>query len=115
MLFITLLACNIFRNTESYFEPSQTSKIKLDIIVFKKYWPKENISKNFANVDRGGPRAAAASKMERFGIIVNSWKPLTVITKRSILDAAAALDQPLVEVACRIFTLKYKIVWPSKF
>ena len=28
-------------------------------------------------------------------IIVNDWKPLTIITKHSILDAAAALDPPL--------------------
>ena len=28
-------------------------------------------------------------------IIVNGWKPLTIITKRSILDVAAALDPPL--------------------
>ena len=27
-------------------------------------------------------------------IIVNGWKPLTVITKRSILDIAAVLDPP---------------------
>ena len=33
-------------------------------------------------------------KMERFVIIVNGWKPSTIITKRSILHAAAALDQP---------------------
>ena len=44
---------------------------------------------------RGGSRAAATSKMERFVIIVNGWKPLTIITKRSILDVAAALDSPL--------------------
>ena len=42
---------------------------------------------------RGGSRAAATSKMERFVIIVNGWKPLTVITKRSILDVAAVLDR----------------------
>ena len=35
------------------------------------------------------------SKMEYFVIIVNSWKPLTVITTRSILDIAAALAPPL--------------------
>ena len=29
-------------------------------------------------------------------IIVNGWKPLTIITKRSILDVAAVLDPPLV-------------------
>ena len=39
--------------------------------------------------------AAATPKMERFVIIVNGWKPLTIITKRSILDVAAALDPPL--------------------
>ena len=44
---------------------------------------------------RGGYRAAATSRMERFVIIVNGWKPLTIITKRSILDVAAALDPPL--------------------
>ena len=44
---------------------------------------------------RGGSRADATSKMESFVIIVNGWKPLTIITKRSILDVAAALDPPL--------------------
>ena len=47
-------------------------------------------------VIRGGFRAAATSKLERFVIIVNGWKPLTIITKRSVLDVAAALDPPLV-------------------
>ena len=60
-------------------------------------------------MQRGGSRAAATSKMEqiviivnsltskkeRFVIIVNGWKPLTIITKRSILGTAAALDPPL--------------------
>ena len=41
---------------------------------------------------RGGSRTAATSKMERFVIIVNGWKPLTIITKRSILNVAAVLD-----------------------
>ena len=44
---------------------------------------------------RGGSKAAATSKMERFVIIVNGFQPLTIITKRSILDVAAALDPPL--------------------
>ena len=42
----------------------------------------------------GGSRAAATSKMERFVIIVKGSKPLTIITKRSILDVAVALDSP---------------------
>ena len=33
--------------------------------------------------------------MEHFVIIVKGWKPLTIITKRSILDVAAVLDPPL--------------------
>ena len=45
---------------------------------------------------RGGFRAAATSKMERFAIIVNCFHPLTIITKRSILNAAVVLDPPLV-------------------
>ena len=44
---------------------------------------------------RGGSRAAAASKMEYFVIIVNGFQPLTIIKKHSILDDAAALDQSL--------------------
>ena len=42
-----------------------------------------------------GSRTTATSKMERFVIIVNRWKLLTIITKRSILDVAAVLDPPL--------------------
>ena len=44
---------------------------------------------------RGGSRAAATSKMERFVIIVKGFQLLTIITKRYILDGAAALDPPL--------------------
>ena len=33
--------------------------------------------------------------MERFVIIVNGSQPLTIVTKRFILDVAAALDPPL--------------------
>ena len=47
------------------------------------------------NLDRGGSRAAATSKMECFVIIVNSFQPLTIIIKHSIVDVAAALDPPL--------------------
>ena len=44
----------------------------------------------------GGSRTAPTSKMELFVIIVNGFKPLTIITKCSILDIAAVLDPPLV-------------------
>ena len=42
-------------------------------------------------VNRGGSRTAATSKMEHFVIIANGWKPLTIITKSSILDVAIVL------------------------
>ena len=44
---------------------------------------------------RGGSRTAGKSKVERFVMIVNGFQPLTIITKCSILDIAAALDPPL--------------------
>ena len=44
---------------------------------------------------RDGSRTVATSKMEHFVIIVSSFQPLTIITKRSILDVAAVLDRPL--------------------
>ena len=44
---------------------------------------------------RGGSRTAATSKMKCLVIKVNGLHPLTVITKRSILDVAAILDPPL--------------------
>ena len=44
---------------------------------------------------RGRSRAAAASKTERFVIIINCWKSVTIITKHSILDVVPTLDPPL--------------------
>ena len=44
---------------------------------------------------RGGSRTAATSKVELFVIIVNDFRPLTIITKSSTLDVAAVLDPPL--------------------
>ena len=41
---------------------------------------------------RGGSKAAETSKMKHFVTIVNGFQPLTIITKCSILDVAAALD-----------------------
>ena len=41
---------------------------------------------------RDGSRAAITSKMDHFVIIVNGFQPLTIITKRSILDVGATLD-----------------------
>ena len=38
--------------------------------------------------------------MECFVIIVNGCQPLTIITKRSILNVAAALDPPLLTIHC---------------
>ena len=40
---------------------------------------------------RDGSRATATSKMEYFVIIVNDFQPLTIMTKRSILDVASSM------------------------
>ena len=50
---------------------------------------------HFTSGIRGRSRTAAKTKMEPFVIIVNGWKPLTIITKRCILDVAAALYPPM--------------------
>ena len=59
---------------------------------------------------RGGSRTTAASKMERFVIIVNGFQPLTIITKRSILDVAAALDLPLM-LFLKISEISEKLIY----
>ena len=47
------------------------------------------------HVDQRRIRTAATSRMERFVIIVIGFQSLTIITKRSIWDATAVLDSPL--------------------
>ena len=44
---------------------------------------------------RGGSRATATSNIECFVTIVNDFQPLTIVTKGSILNDAAALDPSL--------------------
>ena len=51
------------------------------------------LPKIYFMIIRGGSKTAAASKMERFVIIVNGFEPLTIITKRFTLDVAAVLDR----------------------
>ena len=53
---------------------------------------------------RSGSRTTSASKIERFAIIVKGWKPLTVFTKRFILDVVAVLDLPLNTLGDILFT-----------
>ena len=38
------------------------------------------------------------SKVQLFVMIVNGWKPLSIITKTPTLDVATILDPPLVNV-----------------
>ena len=49
--------------------------------------------------------------MKRFVTILNGWKPLTVITNRSILDVAAVLDLPLWIFTSGIFRLALEITF----
>ena len=59
----------------------------------------------FKKYARRGSTTAATSKMEHFVIMVNGWKPLTIIIKSSILDVAAGLDPPLI-VGVYLWVLK---------
>ena len=67
-----------------------------DDILYRSISQDSLIIRKLKFIARGGSRTVATSKMERFAIIVNGFQPLTIITKRSILDVAAALDPPLV-------------------
>ena len=58
------------------------------------FWVKDTASDYI--IFRGGSRNVATSKMECFVIIVNGRKPLTIITKHSLLDVAAVLDPSLI-------------------
>ena len=46
-------------------------------------------------------------------IIVNGWKPLTIITKRSILDVAALPDTPLVSAS--FFFLFFRLFMQNRY
>ena len=46
--------------------------------------------------------------MEHFVIIVNGWKPLTIITKSSMLDVAAVIDPPLHFNRLVLFVFNFK-------
>ena len=59
-------------------------------------------------INRNGYRAAATSQMESFVIIVNGWKPLTIITKHTILDVVVALDPSLIKCHFREWKPKPK-------
>ena len=77
----------------SHLIPPENKEHKWFSGVFKGY-KMEKISQK----SRGGSRAAARSKMERFVIIVIDFQLLTIITKRSIFDVTAVLDLPLKKV-----------------
>ena len=50
--------------------------------------------------------------MEHFVIIVNNFQPLTVITKRSILDVAVVLD-PLLRISKIVESYIMKIIFAT--
>ena len=64
-----------------------------------------------AVVVRCGSRVAATSKMEHFVMIVNDFQPLTIITKPSSLDVAAALDPPLIKYIKYIILIEKEMLF----
>ena len=73
----------------SFFIFSYTKR--LDDIKNNEKWNVNSTAKKMI-ATRGGFRTVATSKIKHFMTIVNGWKPLTSITKCSILDVAAVLD-----------------------
>ena len=67
-----------------------------ELTYFETMWQLTLLLLDISN--RGGSRGAAPSKMERFMIIVTGFQPLTIITKRSNLDVAPALDASLLKI-----------------
>ena len=61
------------------------------------------------HVFRGRSKTAATSKVELFVIIVNGFQPLTIITKSSTLDVAAALYPPLGKVKHELRLASYEL------
>ena len=64
-------------------------------------------------MSRGGSRTET-SKMERFVIIVNGWRPLTIITKRFILHVSAVLYTPQISAKRFDYSSNYRLergVW----
>ena len=56
--------------------------------------------------------------MECFVIIVNGWKPLTIITKHATLDVAATLDTPLIAIfvfSCFVATFLFVAIKRAVF
>ena len=77
------------------FEQAVTDTIYFQDLLASRHWISKRLRLISVPIIRGGSRAAASSKMECFVIIVNGWKPLTIIAKCCILDVAAVLDPPL--------------------
>ena len=88
------LFCNVYFFMKNW----NATKIPLAFKVFPHlsfvcfYW---KVTWHLDKVNRSKSPTAATSKMERIVIIVNVFRPLTIITKRSILDVAAVLHPPL--------------------
>ena len=61
---------------------------------------REGLSNTKVGTTRGGSRTTATSKMECLVITVNDFRPLTIITKLSILDVVAVLDPPVTIAIC---------------
>ena len=82
---------------EGVLQSSYSKSFRIKLFLIAKSLKDTGVVFSFFPVNRGGSRAAATPKMECFVIIVNGFQPLTIITKHSILDVAAALDPPLVK------------------
>ena len=84
-LYVYCWKVNVFSNSQNQVNAGIVIHVKLCL---EETWTYEiffYIKTSCLNtLSRGGSRSSATSKMERFVIIINGRKPLTIITKRSI-------------------------------
>ena len=107
--FTTIRHKTIFYLSRANLKNNNNKKLKLDLTKnrYKIFTKAIETVKSYGNVSyviRGGSRTTVTSKMERFVMIVAGWKPLTILTKRSILNLATVLDPLLVmvDINCRL-------------
>ena len=92
-------SCNWYSPDKTTFEGSNIENItSQNLYIYFKILPR--VLTEYYITARGRSGTAATSKMERFLIIVNGWKPLTIITKRSIFHVEAVLDPSLTAKYC---------------
>ena len=98
-LIINLLQGDTLLRRRKAMQEKRHPNVRYSVTIIYKLNNLKRHIRRYWKISRGGPWTAATSKMKHFVIIVNGWRPVTIITKSSILDVAAVLDPPLIRVS----------------